>query len=75
VTERRPVKGTISISLSTKTPDSGSGMVDLGHDVSWLMKELPGLLFKDTNGKMRPLSDKYEVTSVHTDAHRAAMDD
>jgi hypothetical protein len=62
------MKGTIVIALTTDTPDSGSGMPDLGHDVYWLMKELPKLEYKDTNGRLRPLSDKYQITSVQTEA-------
>lgn len=63
------LKGTITIALTTEIPGSGSGMPDLGHDVYWLMKELPNLAYKDTNGKMRPLSDKYKISSVRTEAH------
>jgi hypothetical protein len=48
-------------------------MVDLGHDVYFLMKELPKLLFKDTNGKVRPLSEKYKVTFVRTEANGTAL--
>lgn len=61
------MRGTIVIELTTATPDSGSGMPDLGHDAYWLMKELPKMEFKDANGKMRPLGDKYEVASVKTE--------
>lgn len=61
------MRGTIVIELTTATPDSGSGMPDLGHDTYWLMKELPKMEYKDTNGKMRPLGDKYEVASVKTE--------
>jgi GTP-dependent phosphoenolpyruvate carboxykinase len=52
--------------MTTKIPDSGSGMPDLGHDAYWLMKHLPAMEFKDTNGKMKPLSAKYEIASVKT---------
>lgn len=68
------LKGTITISLTTEAPDSGSGMPDLGHDVYWLMKELPNLAYKDTNGKMRPLSDKYKILSVRTEGHPTDKD-
>lgn len=61
------MKGTISISLTTNTPDSGSGMPDLGHDVYWLMKELPELSFK-ANGKTVRLGDKYDISHVQTEA-------
>jgi len=62
------VKGRIVIELETQVPDSGSGMPDLGHDVYWLMKELPNLEYKTTNGQMRPLSEKYTVSKVRTEA-------
>lgn len=56
------------IELTTEIPNSGSGMPDLGHDVYWLMKELPNIQFKDTNGKMKPLSTKYGISGVRTEA-------
>lgn len=61
------MKGTITIELTTTIPDSGSGMPDLGHDVYWLKKHLSELELKDTNGKMKPLSAKYQVASVRTE--------
>lgn len=61
----------IVIEMTTEIPDSGSGMPDLGHDVYWFMKELPNLRFKDTNGKMKPLSSKYEISLVRTEAQPA----
>jgi hypothetical protein len=65
------LKAKIVIELTTEIPDSGSGMPDLGHDVYWLMKELPKLQYKDTNGKMKPLSGKYEISRVRTEAQPA----
>lgn len=62
------MNGKIAIELTTHTPDSGSGMPDLGHDVYWLMKELPKLEYKDTNGKLRPLGDKYTISHLRTEA-------
>lgn len=62
------LKAKIVIELTTEIPDSGSGMPELGHDVYWLMKELPNLQFKDSNGKMKPLSDGYEISQVRTEA-------
>jgi hypothetical protein len=62
------MKGKITIEMTTDTPDSGSGMPDLGHDTYWLMKEIPKLTFKDSNGKERKISDKYEITGVRTEA-------
>jgi hypothetical protein len=61
------MKGTITIELTTIIPDSGSGMPELGHDAYWLKKHLPELEFKDTNGKMKPISTKYEVASLKTE--------
>lgn len=62
------MKGTITLELETETQDSGSGMPDLGHDAYWLMKELPKLIFKDTNGKEKPIGDKYKIIRVATEA-------
>ncbi|HEY2333493.1 MAG TPA: hypothetical protein VGH58_00600 [Solirubrobacterales bacterium] len=62
------MKAKIVIELTTEIPDSGSGMPDLGHDAYWLMKELPNVQYKNTNGKMKPLSDKYEISQVRTEA-------
>jgi hypothetical protein len=47
------------------TPDSGSGLPDLGHDAYWLMKEIPALVFKDANGKERPIGEKYSVVGAN----------
>jgi hypothetical protein len=59
------MQGTITIELHLDhTPNSGSGLPDLGHDAYWLMKAIPGLIFKDANGKERPLGDKYAVSDV-----------
>ena len=73
LTPKQPLKGAllkakIVIELMTNVPDTGSGMPDLGHDVYWLMKELPNVQYKDTNGKMKPLSGKYEIARVQTEA-------
>lgn len=62
------MKGKITVELTTETPDSGSGMPDLGHMAYWLKKELPNLTFTDSNGKERKLSDKFEVVRVSTEA-------
>jgi hypothetical protein len=37
------MNGRIIIELSTNTPDTGSGLPDLGHVGYWLMKEIPKL--------------------------------
>jgi hypothetical protein len=58
--------GTITIELRKKqnTPDTGSGLPDLGQDAYWLKKEIPALVFKDSNGKDHPIGDKYEIIRV-----------
>ena len=40
----------------------------MGHDAYWLKKEIPKLEFKDANGKVRPISDKYDVVRLTTSA-------
>jgi hypothetical protein len=61
------MEGRITIELRTEhTPDSGSGLPDLGHDAYWLQKTIPTLPFKDANGKERPIGDKYEIIRVST---------
>lgn len=62
----KKTNGKITIELITETPDSGSGLPDLGHDAYWLKKTLPTLEFKDSNGKMRKLEEKYKVVRVAT---------
>jgi hypothetical protein len=62
------MEGKITIELRTDhTPDSGSGLPDLGHDAYWLKKTIPMLPFKDANGKERPIGDKYEIIRVSTE--------
>jgi len=61
------MKGMIVIELETTTPDSGSGLPDLGHDAYWLKKQIPQLEFKDTNGNLKPLSTKYQIVAVKTE--------
>jgi hypothetical protein len=62
------MEGRITIELRTDhTPDTGSGLPDLGHDAYWLMKKIPAITFKDANGKERPIGDKYEIVSVSTE--------
>ena len=63
------MQGFITIRLRTEhTPDTGSGLPDLGHDAYWLMKEIPKLDFKDANGKIRPIGDKYSIIEATTSA-------
>lgn len=62
------MEGTIAIKLRTdKTIETGSGLPDLGHDAYWLTKTVPDLTFKDSNGKERPLGDKYEIVGAPLD--------
>jgi hypothetical protein len=61
------MEGIITIRLRTDhTPDSGSGLPDLGHDAYWLMKKIPELTFKDAKGKERPMGDKYSLIEATT---------
>lgn len=61
------MRGRIIIELVTeKTADSGSGLPDLGHDAYWLKKKIPKLEFKDSSGKIRSISDKYEIVRLAT---------
>lgn len=62
------MEGRITLELrAAHTPDTGSGLPDLGHDAYWLMKEIPQLLFKDANGKECPIGDKYEIIRASTE--------
>lgn len=61
------MKGTITISLTTDTPDSGSGLPDLGHDLYWLIKELPELTYRSGSREIR-LGDKYTISAIQTSA-------
>jgi len=62
------MEGRITIELRTDhTPDSGSGLPDLGHDAYWLMKQIPTIPFKDANGKERPIGEKYEIVRASTE--------
>jgi len=61
------MQGTITISLTTDTPDTGSGVPDLGHDLYWLMKNLPELEWQAAGRTIR-LGDKYAISSVRIEA-------
>lgn len=62
------MEGQITIELRTKhTPDTGSGLPDLGHDAYWLKKTIPTLVFRDANGKERPIAEKYTIVRVRTE--------
>jgi hypothetical protein len=60
--------GRITIELRAKrTPESGSGLVDLSHDAYWLKKEIPGLEYKDANGKVHPIGDSYDIVRLEAE--------
>lgn len=58
--------GIINIELrALKTgPASGSGHVDLAHDAYSLRKQLADVKFKDVDGKVKSIGEKYEVGRV-----------
>jgi hypothetical protein len=63
------VEGFITIRLRIKhTPDSGSGLPDLGHDAYWLVKRIPEIEFKDANGKIQPIGEQYTIIETTTSA-------
>jgi hypothetical protein len=63
------VKGKIIIELTLDhTPDSGSGLPDMGHTAYWIKKELAKLEYKNANGKLNKLIDDYPVTKVTVEA-------
>lgn len=63
------MKGKIIIELTLDhTPDSGSGLPDLGHTAYWLKKELAKLEYKNANGKVSKLTDDYAVTKTTIEA-------
>ncbi len=56
------MEGFITIRLRTEhTPDTGSGLPDLGHDAYWLMKRIRELEYKDANGKLQALGEQYSI--------------
>jgi hypothetical protein len=62
------MQGKITLELRTDhTPDTGSGLPDLGHDAYFVKKTILGLVFKDANGKERPLGEKYDIVRVGTE--------
>lgn len=65
------MKAKIVIELTGEISDTGSGMPELGHDAYWLMKELPNFEFKESSDKMKPLSSKYAISQVRTEAQPA----
>lgn len=60
--------GKIIIELTTTSSENGSEMPDLGHDLYWLMREIPRLIFHDPDGGERSIADIYEITRVTTEA-------
>jgi hypothetical protein len=54
------MEGTITIRLRAQHTTKGA-LPDIGFDASWLVKEIPSIEFKDADGNMKPIGDKYEV--------------
>lgn len=62
------MEGKITIELRTDhTPDSGSGLPDLGHDAYWLMKMIRDLVYTDTNGNETRMREKYPIMHASTE--------
>jgi hypothetical protein len=62
------MEGKITIELRTDhTPDSGSGLPDLGHDAYWLMKMIQDLVYSDTNGNETRIGEKYQIVRASTE--------
>jgi hypothetical protein len=54
------MEGIITIRLRALRTTKGA-LPDLGFDASWLVKELPNIEFKDADGKMKRIDEKYAV--------------
>jgi hypothetical protein len=62
------MEGRITIELRTdSTPDSGSGLPDLGHDAYWLMKTIRDLVYTDKNGNETAMGEKYPIVRASTE--------
>jgi hypothetical protein len=62
------MEGRITIELRTEhTPDSGSGLPDLGHDAYWLMKQIRELVYKDASGNETLMAEKYPIVRASTE--------
>jgi len=54
------MEGIITVRLRALHTTKGA-LPDLGFDASWLVKEIPNIQFKDADGNMKPIAEKYEV--------------
>jgi hypothetical protein len=62
------LEGKITIELRTDhTPDSGSGLPDLGHDAYWLMKMIRDLVYEDAGGTKTKMGEKYPIVRATTE--------
>ena len=62
------MEGRITIELRTdNTPDSGSGLPDLGHDAYWLMKAIRDLVYTDKSGNETAMGEKYPIVRATTE--------
>lgn len=62
------MEGRITIELRTEhTPNSGSGLPDLGHDAYWLMKMIRDLACTDKNGNETTMGEKYPIVRASTE--------
>ncbi|HTC58685.1 MAG TPA: hypothetical protein VK691_01035 [Solirubrobacteraceae bacterium] len=62
------MEGRITIELRTEhTPNTGSGLPDLGHDAYWLMKMIRNLVYTDAGGTETKMEEKYSIIRASTD--------
>lgn len=62
------MEGRITIELrGAHTPDTGSGLPDLGHDAYWLMKVIQELVYTDASSKETPMRKKYPIIRATTE--------
>lgn len=62
------MEGKITLELRTDhTPDSGSGLPDLGHDAYWLMKMIRDLVYTDAGGTETKMGEKYLIVRASTE--------
>jgi hypothetical protein len=62
------MEGRITIELRTEeTPDTGSGLPDLGHDAYWLMKMIRELPYTSANGTETKMGEKYPIIRASTE--------
>jgi hypothetical protein len=54
------MEGTITIRLRALHTTKGA-LPDIGFDASWLVKEIPDMQYKDADGTMKRIGEKYEI--------------